>query len=251
LDGSTLVGSWDTGVTVRRLQLDLGAAIGQGVGPWLIEHGLYSRGADFTSEMANVPGFIGSSTLRKLWEGKDSDYFEGMGQATLFVLLRKGKPEGVVAWVQPSHLPHMTHDDAVWFNKTPDHPHHLPKQRTKVMRLGHLMAFIQPHARGQGYCQRVIRELVRPELEILAQRAHALGAMPLLGASDAMGYIVGKHTTVPRTQYQTTCRAMIDDVWRLRTQAAMYPERSRPTDRWLGLAEAIPKTKRAPNKLRR
>lgn len=50
-----------------------------------------------------------------------------------------------------------------------------------VLRLGHLMAFVNPEHRGQGLARRALDEIMVPQIEERARCAAQLGVMPLLG----------------------------------------------------------------------
>ena len=230
-----LVGYTHAG-TIRRVVLPLDQVAGS-IGPWLVAHGLYSQGNDFTSEDAKRPGHVGNSTLKMLLEGVPGNYSDGMETAELYILLNKGPPLGVVCWVRPQD------SDLQWFDKRPDHPNHHPKWRVPVARLGNLMAFIAPQVRGQGVCNKIVREFIMPGMRMAAKQARQHGAIPLLGAADAMNHMAQKSCDIPVTEHLAPCRAMHDDLWRVLERQRMNPERSVREAAWLVDRQPCPKSR--------
>lgn len=224
------------GLAVRKVSLSL-TDIPHAVGPWLAEYGLYSKGNDFTSDLARMPGHVGTSSFLALWQGRPSSCAEGMDMADLYVVLRKGRPIGVVAWV------HNTKLEDTWFEKRPNHPNHHAQWRVPVARLGNLMAYMKPTLRGQGVCRTIVRDLILPGLRQHARRQHAHGRLPLVGAADAMNHVFTTSCDLPTTSELTPCGAMVDEVWRMLERARMCPERPIREAAWLVERQACP-TKR-------
>ena len=231
----TLVGETRAG-TIRRVVLPLDQVAGS-IGPWLVAHGLYSQGNDFTSEDAKRPGHVGNSTLKMLWEGVPGNYSEGMDTAELYILLNKGTPLGVVCLIRSQD------SNPQWFYKRPDHLNHHPKWRVPVARLGNLMAFMAPQVRGQGACNKIVREFVIPGVRVAAKQARQHGAIPLLGAADAMNRMAQEGCDIPVTEYLAPCRAMYDDLWRIMERQRMNPERSVREVAWLVERQPCPKSR--------
>lgn len=224
------------GFAVRKVSLPV-VQLPEAVGPWLADHGLYSKGNDFTSDMARTPGHVGTSSFLALWEGRDTSCAKGMNQADLYVVLSKGRPVGVVAWVYTNQI------EPIWFEKRPGHPNHHAKWRVPVARLGNLMAYMEPRLRGLGVCRTIVRDLILPSMRQQARIQHAQGRLPLVGAADAMNHVFTTTCDLPATSGLDLCRAMVDEVWRTLERARMWPERPGREAAWLVERQACP-TKR-------
>lgn len=224
------------GLAIRKVIIPLSEVADQ-VGAWLLTHELYSQGNDFTSEDAKTPGHVGNSTLRSLWKGSPTTCEEGMDTIELYLLLKKGAPCGVIAWVRPEQ------PQEHWFDKRPDHPNHHPKWRVPVGRLGNLMAYLTPDIRGKGICRQVVRDLVMPRVRAEAQRHRQQGRIPLVGAADAMNSLVNDLGDLPVTPYLGLCRAMEDDLWRVIERQRMAPERRVREWGWLVERQACPRAR--------
>lgn len=246
LSADTRVAQWKQDWEVHRLDLRL--PLPRATGRWLIRHGLYARGNDFTSEMSDAPGYEGNSTLKDLWQGKLDSRTTGMAGLRVFVLTRRGTPQGVVAWLHAD-----TPGEPVpwaWFDKSPGHPNHRPKQRLPVARLGHVMAFLKPDHRKQGLVRRTLAECVVPSLESLGEACVDNGVMPVVGASDAMARLMRQSSALPVAQPLTVCQKMRDDVWAMITWAQMYPEKDFPQKRYHAAPQPMPAPERKRSGLR-
>lgn len=218
-----LDGEW----TTVRYQVNRGLELAEGVGMWLIEHQLYSQGNDFTSELARSPGHVGNSTLLKLWGGKESGLEDIHDKADIWVLMRKGKPHGVITWF------HQSDPQKEWFAQNPDHPRHNPKLMVPVGRVGYVMAFMKQEARGKGLVRKTLLQHVLPHVLDLAKHVRSNHAIPLLGAGDGMYGIMERYTDLPLTSHMRYCVAMRSDVWSVVRERRMYPERVDPVDKYL------------------
>lgn len=224
--GGSLVGVHEDWMTIR-YSAARGPELAQDIGNWLLEHGLHSKGNDFTSEWSKDPDHVGNSTLAKIWEGSACSLDEIYNHTEVWVLLKKGKPQGVVAWVHP-----RAHQQE-WFPQDPGNPRHKPKSKVSVGRLGYVMAFINPQFRGIGLLRETLSRHVLPEIEHAAQTVREQGAIPLLGGGDAMFEILRNYSSIPLTSHMDMCRAMRSDLWQIITRRRMWPEKVDQVDKYL------------------
>ena len=235
IKNATLAGSIED-LEIRKLALPI-EHLSSEIGPYLLEHNLYSQGNDFTSEDAKAPGHIGNSTMKALWKGEATQSDEQMAQADIYLLLRKRQPVGVVIWLSPDPITEQP------FVKHPKNMRHHPKQQLAVARMGNLMAYLHPPLRGQGICRFVVKQLLLPQLVRRASEQHSLGRIPLVGAADGMHTLFTSLSDIPTTQHLSYCLAMTDDVWRMVERQKMNPERTFKESRWLVPARACPQKK--------
>ena len=240
LSNQTLVAQWDDHWQVHRLDLQL--PLRGDVGAWLIRKGLYARGSDFTSAWAETPNYQGNSTLKQMWKGVWSSRTSEFDRAQVWVLVRKDVPQGVVVRTHPSSIEEGA--ALQWFERPVYHMGRRPTERVQVARLGHVMAFVKPAHRRQGLVRRTLMDFVVAGVEADASMSVKQGALPIIGASDALFPLLGKLSGVPTVQYLGVCQAMRSDVWSLIDKAAMYPERTFPFSPYLVPGEPCPKPER-------
>jgi hypothetical protein len=180
---------------------------------WAQEHGLFSKGSDFTSFRIH-PGRPGNSMLRKLWQGKASEP-EGDRLSVWTIHDTKDKPCGVVVWEHTS-------DTASSLFDISDRPHRSGQQwrpaKTAVARnLGRVSLWLDPSHRCRGWIRELLTQSVVPQLEHAARSAHARGEFPFLRSADATPDIMAKVTDIPQPGFVHHClnegehlRSMID-----------------------------------------
>lgn len=226
--GGVLVGVGEQGWSVVRYEERRGEGLAQGVGRWLLDEGLYSSGNDFTSERAKNPSHIGISAMKNLWEGNASSLDEIFFFARIWVAMKGGRPQAVVALFHP-----RPGDGRGIFYRKPRHQSQGPGQQVQVERIGHLMAYVRPEHRQKGLLRWVMSNYILPEVEERARQARSEGAIPLVGASDALGKVMANYTDLPVTEHMEYCPEMNHDIWRIIRQREVAYEKVHGVDQYL------------------
>lgn len=209
------------------LPLPIPATFGQ----QMIDAGLFSQGNDFTNGFAKDPHYQGNSLLRRLWEGETGRACDGAAGMRVWVIEHEGARVGVVAWLHTDYQ--GAQGPGVTIDEVPRQSNYKPKATIDTAPLGYVMCFMDRAHRGRGLVKQVLQEHVCDRLLSLAQDARARGLMPTIAAVDATRSILKSMTPVPLVSYPYMCQALRAQVWRLRTQAQMYPEIELPFSSFL------------------
>lgn len=182
------------------------------VGGWLLDHGLYAAGRDFTSaRVVNDPSAIGNSMMKKLWQGEPF-IEQGLVQSIrLWLISHAGQPVGAVAWLR-------TFDDSdapsvLLADEVRSHPNHRPRATLPVVPMGLAMVFMQAPHRGKGLIKSALMTAVVPELFQAARQAHARNAIPLLAARDATTQLLDSVLPLPLTETIRITQQVRNQVW--------------------------------------
>ena len=233
---SNRVATWENGWNVHGFEIEL--PLRTPLGRWLLEEGLFSQGNDFTSMWNDSPNYVGDSTLKKMWQGVSTNRMREFKHAQVWVLAHEGLPQGVIVRTCPDRTEPLPQQ---WFERPVYQMNRNPTERVNVTRLGHVMAFVKKPSRGLGLVRQALEDLVMPGVEADARQCVTEGAMPVIGASDALFSLVGKITAVPVVSYLDVCQAMRADVWSVIDKAEMHPEKTFRFSPYLVPGEACPK----------
>lgn len=146
-------------------------------GRWALEHGLHSKGSDFTSRARDYRS-PGSSALRKLWAGNPSQNHK---LASAWALVSCGRPVGVCAWERTYHNG-VWQEDSLLLNGS-------------FACLGRISLWMSPDMRGKGWMGDLVRDVVSKEVDKTRQQCR-LGAAPFIRAVDAAEHIISRHAGV-------------------------------------------------------
>lgn len=228
-------GDWE------RVQLTVPLPVPAAVGRWLIDRRLYARGNDFTSASAELdPHYQGNSYLKKIWQGFMGSQLSDAQAVRLFLLGHRGRIAGVAAWLMP------VDDDQTptlaWAPEVPMHPRHLPKRQLAYGHIGQAMVYLKPAFRGQGRARWLLQALL-DQAHPLALRTRALGAIPVLAASDATVCLLQSLQAPPlvsRLETHAPGAALRRELWSWHERMQLHTHEHTPAAAWNQAPTAMP-----------